>query len=142
MNKEMRKNLETVVDSIISEDTEKATAAFHSYLRAKTQEVLAEAAEYEEDSSEDDKPAKGKKGVNPFAKKAKKEDDASEDDASEDDSSEDDKKPAFLKKKIKESEGSSLGVFNKEVSRARKAKNGTTTPIKKEKVKVGSQNLK
>ena len=137
MNKAMRKDLENVVDAIISEDMETATSSFHDYIRAKTQAILGEAScdsdmSDEDESSDDDKSSedKPKKGKNPFAKKD--EDDASDDDKSEEDS----------KKKVSESEGSSLGVFNKEVSRARKAKNGPTTPVKKEKVTVGKQKLK
>lgn len=54
----MRKKLETVINSIISEDTKSATNAFHDYLRVKTQSVLTESGEYEEeiccDDDEDD----------------------------------------------------------------------------------------
>lgn len=129
----MRKNLEAVVDAIINEDSAKAQSAFHDYLRAKTQQVLSEAEDKEDDASEDSKPKKGKKGVNPFAKSSKsdKSDDTDESDSSEDDESED------SKKKIKES----LAIFNKESSRARNAKNGPTTPVKKKKVAVGCQDL-
>lgn len=133
MNKEMRKNLETVVDAIINEDNKKAKSAFHEYLRAKTQSILAEA----EDESEDD--GAPKKGKNPFAKSKKDEDDSDEsdssDDSDEDDSDEKDEKDE--KDEVKES----LALFNKESSRARKAKNGPTTPVKKKKVAVGCQDL-
>lgn len=92
MDKGMRKELETVVDSIINEDADIAQSAFHNYLRAKTQSILSEAEDKSEDDGDEseDKPVVGKKGVNPFAKKESK--DSSEDDKSDessDDSSED-----------------------------------------------------
>ncbi len=52
MDAKLKKDLETVVDSIISEDTEKATAAFHNYLKTKTQQILSE--EKDEDESDDE----------------------------------------------------------------------------------------
>lgn len=129
----MKQNLEAVVNAIVNEDVETAKAAFHDYLRAKTQSIfLGEAGEYEEESDDDD-------------------DDESDDD---DDDSED-KKPPFAKKdkgddkdddkdgkkKVTEAEGKSLGLFNAESNRARKAKNGPTSPIAKKKVSVGKMPL-
>ncbi len=88
MDKGMRKELETVVDSIINEDADKAQAAFHKYLRAKTQSILSEAEDKSEDEDDgdesEDKPVVGKKGVNPFAKKESK--DSSKDDKSDESS--------------------------------------------------------
>jgi hypothetical protein len=46
MNKQMRKNLEAVINSVVTEDTATATTAFHDYLRAKTQFILQEASQF------------------------------------------------------------------------------------------------
>ena len=51
MNSTMKKNLETVVDSLVVEDTELATKAFKAYLKEKTQVILL--GEKEEDESEE-----------------------------------------------------------------------------------------
>jgi len=40
MTKEMKQYLETVVTSIVNEDTDGAKAAFHDYLKLKTQSIL------------------------------------------------------------------------------------------------------
>ena len=71
MNQEMKKQLETVINATVSEDTQAAKDAFHAYITAKTQQILLGEA-----------------------------DDCDKDDMDEDDSDEDsdDKKPAFLKK--------------------------------------------
>lgn len=66
MTKEMKQYLETVVTSIVNEDTAGAKEAFHEYLRLKTQVVLGEKEESEDE---------GKK--NPFAKKGSKDDEGS-----------------------------------------------------------------
>lgn len=81
MNKAMKKDLETVVNAIVNEDTATGTEAFHNYIRAKSQTILlGEKADEDEDEDEDES----------------SEDESDEDDS--DDSDEDDKKPAFLKK--------------------------------------------
>lgn len=40
MKDPIKKDLEMVVNSLVNEDTEGATKAFHNYLRAKTQSIL------------------------------------------------------------------------------------------------------
>lgn len=72
MNKETKKTLELVINSLVNEDSKGATNAFHDYLRAKTQSILLsemKSCENEEESDEDEddkKPAflkkKSKKG--------------------------------------------------------------------------------
>ena len=89
MNKEMKQYLETVVTSIVNEDTAAAKGAFHEYLRMKTQDILGEKKEEADDegsgsgdegsgedsgSGEDESSAEEKKD-NPFAKKDDKKDD-------------------------------------------------------------------
>lgn len=69
MNKEMKKQLETVINATVNEDVEAAQKAFHAYLTAKTQEILSEKEEEDEDDDKDEdeddkKPA--------FLKKSKK----------------------------------------------------------------------
>ena len=54
MTKEMKQYLETVVTSIVNEDADSAKEAFHEYLRLKTQEVLGEKEECEEECDEDE----------------------------------------------------------------------------------------
>lgn len=92
MNKQMKQHLETVVNSIVNEDTEAATAAFHEYLRMKTQTILlgegddeeCDEDEKDEDKDEDekdeDKEDKKSKKENPFAKKDEKDEDKDEED--------------------------------------------------------------
>lgn len=72
MNKQMKLQLESVVNAIVNEDTEAAKEAFHEYLRAKTQSILlgeksdeecedmddAEDCDDEADDKAEDKPAK------------------------------------------------------------------------------------
>ena len=70
MNQEMKKQLETVINATVNEDTQAAKDAFHAYITAKTQQILLGESD---DSDKDDV-----------------------DDDSDDDK--DDKKPAFLKK--------------------------------------------
>lgn len=66
MNKKLKQHLETVVDSIIKEDTEQATFAFHEYLRAKTQDILSEADDESEiDESDEETTVKSKKAKVP-----------------------------------------------------------------------------
>lgn len=96
MNAQMKKQLETVITSIVEENTEEAKKALHDYLRAKTQSILlgesddadaddeaGEAGEDEDEKSdEDDKDSDDKKSDDkapPFTKKDKK-DDKKEDD--------------------------------------------------------------
>ena len=92
MNKQMKQHLETVVNSIVNEDTEAATAAFHEYLRMKTQTILLGESDDEECDDEDkekdeekdedkDEDEKKDKKANPFAKKDdKKDEDKDEED--------------------------------------------------------------
>ena len=75
MTKEMKQYLETVVTSIVNEDAAAAKEAFHEYLRLKTQEVLGEKADKDEDEG-----------------------------SGEDKDEKEDKRPAFLKKKGEEDE--------------------------------------
>lgn len=72
----MRKNLEAVINAIVTEDTTAASSAFHDYLRLKTQSILM--TENDDEDEDEDK-------------------DSDEDE----DEDEDDKKPAFLKNKKK-----------------------------------------
>ena len=58
MNKQMKKHLEAVVESIIFDDANAAKDAFHNYLSLKTQAILVgESADEEEveDDAEDKK---------------------------------------------------------------------------------------
>lgn len=61
MTKQMKQYLETVVTSIVNEDTAAAKEAFHEYLRLKTQAILGEKEDCDEECEDDKK--------NPFAKK-------------------------------------------------------------------------
>lgn len=66
MDNKLRKQLETVVDSLIKEDNDQAIFAFHEYLRTKTQDILAEADESDDsDESEEEKTVKTKKAKMP-----------------------------------------------------------------------------
>jgi hypothetical protein len=51
MTKEMKQYLETVVTSIVNEDVASAKTAFHEYLRLKTQVVLGEKEENDDEGS-------------------------------------------------------------------------------------------
>jgi hypothetical protein len=53
MNKEMKKNLEAVINSLVNEDTKSATEAFHNYLQAKTQTILMNESPYDDEDSEE-----------------------------------------------------------------------------------------
>lgn len=79
MNKEMKQYLETVVTSIVNEDTAAAKGAFKEYLRLKTRAVLSEK---EEEGS-------GEEGSG---------DEGSGEEGSGKDKDESSGKPAFLKK--------------------------------------------
>lgn len=81
MNAQMKKQLETVITSIVEENTEEAKKAFHDYLRAKTQEILigesddGDADDEDEDKDEDesdDKEEDKEDKAPPFVKKDKK----------------------------------------------------------------------
>jgi hypothetical protein len=90
MNKEMKQYLETVVTSVVNEDSAAAKAAFHEYLRLKTQDILGEAKDEEKDEEE----GSGDEGSS--------EDESSEEGSGEDESSEEDKKAnPFAKKSDK-----------------------------------------
>ena len=91
MTKEMKQYLETVVTSIVNEDAAAAKEAFHEYLRLKTQEVLGEKADKDEDegSGEDKDEGSGED---------------KDEGSGEDKDEEEDKRPAFLKKKGEEDE--------------------------------------
>lgn len=54
MTKNMKQHLETVVNSIVNEDAEAATAAFHEYLRLKTQSILLGESDDNDEDDEDD----------------------------------------------------------------------------------------
>ena len=82
MNEQMKKQLETVINATVNEDTQAAKDAFHAYITAKTQQILlGEAAECDKDDMDDE------------------EDEGS---GKPEKSDKDDKKPAFLKKGKKE----------------------------------------
>ena len=83
MTKEMKQYLETVVTSIVNEDAAAAKEAFHEYLRLKTQEVLGEKADKDEDEGSGEDKDEG---------------------SGEDKDEKEDKRPAFLKKKGEEDE--------------------------------------
>jgi hypothetical protein len=56
MNKQMKQHLEAVVAALVEQDSTGAKAAFHDYLRLKSQSILlGEAAEEEDDDKKDDK---------------------------------------------------------------------------------------
>ena len=87
MNAQMKKQLETVITSIVEENTEEAKKAFHDYLRAKTQAILLGESDDGDEDDEDEDDDKGedkkdeKKGdkAPPFVKKGKKAKDEDED---------------------------------------------------------------
>lgn len=54
MTKNMKQHLETVVNSIVNEDAEAATAAFHEYLRLKTQSILLGESDDNDEDDEDE----------------------------------------------------------------------------------------
>lgn len=59
MNKQMKQSLEAVVSALVEKDTTAAKAAFHDYLRLKSQQVLiGESVESEEDDKDDKKDEK------------------------------------------------------------------------------------
>lgn len=84
MNKQMKQHLETVVNSIVNEDTEAATAAFHEYLRMKTQSILLGEGE-DEECDEDEMEDKEDKDEKDEDKKDKKKEDKKSDDKEEKD---------------------------------------------------------
>lgn len=91
MTKEMKQYLETVVTSIVNEDSDAAKDAFHQYLRLKTQSILSEKEECD-DECEDDK-------KNPFAKKDGDEGSGEEGSGEDEGSGKSEKKNPFAKKK-------------------------------------------
>ncbi len=84
MNKQMKQHLETVVNSIVNEDTEAATAAFHEYLRMKTQSILLGEGE-DEECDEDEMEDKDEKDEDKDDKKDEKKEDKKSDDKEEKD---------------------------------------------------------
>lgn len=90
MNKQMKQHLETVVNSIVNEDTDAASSAFHEYLRMKTQSILLgeaddEECDDEEDKSEDkDEDKEDKKDEKKSKKSEDKDEDKDEDEEDED----------------------------------------------------------
>ena len=54
MDAQLKKHLETVVDSIVNEKPEAAQAAFREYLRTKTQSILGEGKSEDEESDDSD----------------------------------------------------------------------------------------
>lgn len=86
MNKQMKQYLEALVEALVEPDTAAAKAAFHDYLRLKSQAILlGEAAEEEADDKKDDedkddkkddekKDKKDDKKAPPFEKKDKGDD--------------------------------------------------------------------
>lgn len=88
MNKQMKQHLETVVNSIVNEDTEAATAAFHEYLRMKTQSILlgeGDDEECDEECDEDEMEDKDEKDEDKDDKKDEKKEDKKSDDKEEKD---------------------------------------------------------
>lgn len=82
MNKQMKQHLETVVNSIVNEDTDAAKAAFHDYLRMKTQSILmgeAEECDDEDDDKTDDKEESDDTEEKDDMKEPKKDDEESDD---------------------------------------------------------------
>lgn len=81
MNKQMKQHLEAVISALVEQDTTAAKAAFHDYLRLKSQALLlGESVESEEENEKDED---------------KKDDDKKDDDKKDDKSSDkkdDDKK--------------------------------------------------
>lgn len=50
MKQTMKKNLEVVIDSIVNEDADTTSIAFHDYIQIKTKSILGEwRGEYDED---------------------------------------------------------------------------------------------
>lgn len=57
MNKQMKQHLEAVVGALVEQDSTAAKAAFHDYLRLKSQSILLGEAD-DEDDKDDDKDEK------------------------------------------------------------------------------------
>lgn len=78
MNKQMKLQLESVIDAIVEGDTDAAKAAFHEYLRVKTQHILIGESDDEECDDdmekEDEKEEKEEKEDKKEDKKDKKKD--------------------------------------------------------------------
>lgn len=92
MNKQMKLHLETVVNSIVNEDADTAKAAFHEYLRMKTQSILLGESDEEECDEEDKEVDKDLEKVEKDVKKAKKDqkkDEKADKDEEEDEDDED-----------------------------------------------------
>jgi hypothetical protein len=54
MNKQMKQHLEAVIEALVEQDSAAAKAAFHDYLRLKSQSILlGESVESEEDDNDD-----------------------------------------------------------------------------------------
>ena len=96
MNKQMKQHLEAVVEALVEQDSTAAKAAFHDYLRLKSQAILlGESVESEEDADDEDEDEDGEK----------KSDDADEKkDSDKKDDKKDDKKKGnpFAKKDDKD----------------------------------------
>lgn len=80
MNKEMKKHLETVVESIIFSDNDAATAAFHDYISKKTQSILLGESDDEDCDEEDCDDKEDEDKDDKKSKKPKKEDEDKDDD--------------------------------------------------------------
>lgn len=87
MTKNMKQHLETVVNSIVNEDAEAATAAFHEYLRLKTQSILLG----ESDDNDEDDEDEAKEGESDEEEKEEKEEKKSKKSKKSDEDDEEDK---------------------------------------------------
>lgn len=92
MNKQMKQHLEAVVEAIVDQNSAGAKAAFHDYLRLKSQSILmGESVESEEDNDESDKDdekdedEKEDKSTDKSKKDEKEDDDKKEDKKDEED---------------------------------------------------------
>ncbi len=76
MNKQMKQSLEAVVSALVEKDTTAAKAAFHDYLRLKSQQVLiGESVESEEDDDKKDEKKDDEECDDEDDKKSDKKDD-------------------------------------------------------------------
>lgn len=88
MNKQLKIQLEAVVNAVIEGNSEAANASFHEYLRAKSRGILLGEADEAEDDEDDKK--EDKKDEKSDDKKEDKKDDKKSDDKKDDKKSEED----------------------------------------------------
>lgn len=124
MNAKQKQHLEAVVESIVNADTVAAKAAFHEYLRLKSQSILLGEAkmdcedeeEMDCEDEEEEKDSKGKFKAKSKAKAKKDEKDCEDDEECEEDKKEEKKSaktgkmPEFLKAKFEKEDATEKKV--------------------------------